>query len=285
MPSHREIKSVEFTLPARYYARGGVDLSSPVPAKGYRGEKTRQVTLDTANTAIICMHPENTTYPGGPVILSAEPGTRAYYDDWFAQYKIVVEQHLAPLFGAARQAGMRILYNVNGWRSAEKYPQYVEIRDRVKPPRDWKPPVSPNLEWRKECGEDVYGKDFRVEGECDIAPPIAARPEDWLVWWDYEASTLLHEHGIWNILFTGFESASCFLNIPGGVLSMCQLGYRCFIVEDCSLAMETRETQEQEEIKNGFFKAMQLVRYCYLVNGKDIIQSLVSAKGEGHDGR
>ena len=279
MTTQRPKEALHFTIPARYYSRGSVDWEGPVPAKGYRGEKVKHVTLTTANTAITCVHPENYGYPGQPQVFG-EAGTLAYYDLWFARYRTVIEQRLVPLFDAARAAGLRILYIVNGWKTAENYPQYREIAARVDlPPPTWQAPANPHTEWRAERMDEILGKNYREDGDCDIAPPLAAQPQDWLTAWSQQASTLFNENGIWNILFTGFEAASCLLNISGGVLPMAHLGYRCFIVEDCALALETRETRGHEEIKRAFFSAVQLSGYCHIVNSKDIIEALTKATG------
>ena len=287
------MKPSEFTIPARYYSRGSVDWDGGVPAKGFRGELTKHITLSAKNTAITCVHIGNEEYPGGGYYCGDEPGVEAYYHLAMNRMHAVIENNIAPLLNAARAAGARILH-LAPCREAyaeENYPQYREIKSRVKiPPLEWDPSKLPNVEWlqtvrraHKEKRDKILGPNFRLvlkEGEQpDIAPLVKPQPEDWVVasGWDKMASTLFNENGIWNLFFVGFEAASC---VPSALRRMRSLGYRCFIVEDCSKALETRETREKEEIQNTFFKAMQLGGYAYIVNGRDVTRAFKeSSKG------
>jgi hypothetical protein len=47
---------MEFELPIRYFVRKGVAWDDGNPAKGFRRTTTGVVKLDTADTAIACVH-------------------------------------------------------------------------------------------------------------------------------------------------------------------------------------------------------------------------------------
>ncbi|NLX04536.1 MAG: hypothetical protein GXY33_05280 [Phycisphaerae bacterium] len=220
-----------FSLPARYYARRGADWSAATPARTYEGEKEIALALTTANTAIICMHTSNTGmgYPGAPEY-TCEPRVKPYFDELNARRKVMVEEHMAPFFAAARRIGLRIMYIVAGWPCAEHYPAYRQIAARVKPippkPGQWRPPKAPGPEaagdefnpggkvWRREMVEESLGGGFGTTGDCDIPAPVAAGPEDWVVTWTPHASTLLNEQGIWNILLVGTDTSGWPLPTP-----------------------------------------------------------------------
>ncbi len=285
--------NLHFTIPARYYCRGTPDWESPFPAKGYQGEKEKAITLDASTTAITCGHLDNEGYPGGGRY-RGEPGVEVFYREWRQREQFVVNERIAPLVNRARAGGISILYLVNGWASSKKYPQYREIASRVKTPSaNWSLPPHPHRDeieqWKEEKEEEYLGKDFREEfGEeksWDIAPPVSAHCEDWIVTSGSQSSTLFKEKGIWNIFFLGFEGASCLLNLSGGLLDMSRRGYRCFLVEDCSLCLETRKTRAQEEIKRAFFQSMQLYGYAYLVKSEEIIAGLKRAEKGRSDER
>ena len=267
-------KAVKFTIPARYYSRGSVDGASGTLAKGYNGEKTKQITLSTANTAIAAMHVSSNTF-------IAEPDVKAYWDDWSTRSNAVTRDHIAPLFGAARSIGLHILYICAGWSARNNYPQYREIAARVETPPPTPPPgqrVSVPA-WKQTFMDESLGRGCRVPGAgSDIAPIVAAQPEDWIVARTAEASTLFHEHGIWNILFVGFDTSGCILTSPGGVLPMRSLGYRCFIVEDCTESCETPATRAGKELKKTVLQCMEFGGYSYTVNGSDIIESMEKAR-------
>lgn len=275
-----ERKPVEFTIPARYYARGTVDWDDPAPERT-GGEKTKQITLSTANTAVVGIHYQNEAYPGG-IRYVGEPGVTTYYETWAGRNRVVLEEKIAPLLAAARAVGLRILYTVMGnWPSAVHSYQLRELVARTtsqKSPPEWQPPGGLSSDWKEKLQEDLLGKGFHAEGTDDIAPSVAARPGDWMATSAKQASTLFSENGIWNVLLTGFEGASCY--VWHGVLPFARLGYRCFLVEDGALCLETAETRDDQEIMKRTLQAMQLIRPCYLASSKDVVGALSRAKSQ-----
>ena len=274
-----ERRPVDFTIPARYYARRAVDWDNPAPEKTCGREKTRPITLNTANTAVIGIHYENGAYPGG-VRYMGEPGVTAYYETWAERNRVVLEENISPLLAAAREVKLRILYMVmDNWPSALHSPQLRQLAARTKKsPPEWQPPAGLRSDWKQELQEDLFGRGFHTEGTDDIAASVAAQPGDWMATSAKQASTLFSENGIGNLLLTGFEGASCY--VWHGVLPLARLGYRCFMIDDGTLCLETSETRSDQEIMNRTFQAMQLIRYCYLVSSKDVISSMYQTRGQ-----
>jgi nicotinamidase-related amidase len=150
------------------------------------------------------------------------------------------------------------------------------------PATQWSLPPNPH---QKQIAEDVQlrrrealGEGFRVD-LCGaeamlVAPPVAPHDEDWVVSNGNELATLMNDHQITNLFMVGFEAGSCLLNISSAVIDMARRGYRCFIVEEGSLGLETRATRGNEEMKYAFHRVAQMAGYCYLVNAQDILDGL-----------
>ena len=268
MTDSRE-QPLSFDLPVRFYARGCVAWDDENPARGFRGLTTRPLLLTTANTVIACMHPGNYCYPGG-----VEWGPDSPHAWWtgkmanLPRIRTIIDERITPLLEAARAAGMRVLYLLQGWRNAMRYPQYRELLERVPEPDTSAIPRSPNLAWRQERDADIYGPDWRTPERneklaqvLDVAPPIEPRPSDWVAATTAQASTLLSENGVWNILYTGFDTNGCVWLSEGGMHKMGKLGYRCILLRDCTLGGETAETFPESEMTESFIRLVELGSY------------------------
>lgn len=271
----------DFTITAEFYQRGCVDWEDANPAKGFVGNRTRPLALSTANTVIACMHPGNYCYPG-----KVEWGPEGEFAWWtgkmanLPRIREIIEQRLAPLLACARRSGLRIIYLIGGWQNALNYPQYRELLARVKEPEIKNPvPRSPDESWRADSNADHYGAEWRTPERnrrivevIDVAPPIKPHPADWIAATTAQTSTLLSENGIWNILYTGFDTNGCVWVSPGGMLEMGRLGYRTLLLRDCTTGAETAETYPDQEMTESFF---QLVRYSgYTSDSASVITAL-----------
>jgi hypothetical protein len=215
----------------------------------------REVTLTNRNTAILIRHASNMGYPGilewrqdspyAPILSMFENVPRM---------RQIIDEHLVSLVHLARDVGMQIIYVIDGWKSAEKYPRWREIQKRVPDPQPWVWPESPNKEWMNEYEADALIPGYRQALEqlnrvIDIAPPLVPGPEDWVVTTLDQAKTLLSEKKIWNVLHTGFDLND---GMMYGEVGMYWFGgwARGFILRDCTTALERHDTIETEGLKN-----------------------------------
>ena len=276
-----------FTLPARIYTRGCVAWDDENPATGFTGLTTRELRLTTKNTAIGCMHPGNYCYPGG--IEWGPDSPHAWWAGKMAnlpRIRQIIDGRIAPLLDLARAAGIRIIYLVQGWRTAMQYPQYREVLERVRAPdAATGVPRSPNEAWKAELDRDVYGPDWRTQERIqaiteilDVAPTIRPQPCDWVAATTPQASTLLAENGIWNILYTGFDTNGCVYWSEGGMYKMGKLGYRTILLRDCTTGGETAETYADEGLTRAFIAMIEM--RSYTADSSDLCRSLRQA-GEG----
>jgi len=271
----------DFTIPVSSHKRGCVDWEDPNPARGFAGRQTREIVLSTDNTVIACMHPGNYGYSGG--IEWGPEGEFAWWTGKMAnlpRIREIIDERIAPLLAGARRAGLRVLYLIGGWKNAMNYPQYRELLDRMPEPEVTNAPLrSPNEAWRKESDLDHYGPEWRTPERnqrivevLDVAPSIKPQPEDWIAATTTQTSTLLSENGIWNILYTGFDTNGCVWLSAGGMLEMGRLGYRTILLRDCTTGAETAETFPGQEMTKSF---CQLVEYGgYTSDSASVIRAL-----------
>lgn len=257
-----------FALPVRFYSRGCVAWNDRNPASGFRGPTAGTLSLNVAETAIACMHPGNYACPGG-----VEWGPNAPHAWWagkmanLPRIRAIIEKRIAPLLDAARGHGIRVLYLVQGWKSAQRYPQYREIASRVREPVDVAP-RSPNEAWRRRRDKDLYGANWRTPRRTarlaevlDVAPSISPQPSDWVAATTAQASTLLSENGIWNILYTGFDTNGCVWLSAGGMHPMAKLGYRTILLRDCTTGAETARTYPSQAMTRSFVTLIEMGTY------------------------
>ena len=117
----------------------------------------------------------------------------------------------------------------------------------------------------------------KTSGPSDAPAPIAVQPEDWVVTRTRQATTLLNEAGIWNILLAGSDASGCLLTTDGGLLHMAPLGYRIIVPEDCAVSVEFPDTEETQGTRWAMLRSMQLAGHCYLSTGTEIINAINSS--------
>jgi hypothetical protein len=164
----------------------------------------------------------------------------------------------------------------------EKYPQYRRIVSRVpEPPAVSHPASDAGKEWRQDRITESLGEIYSENtSKYDIAPELGCEAKDWIATTTRQAGALLREHGIWNILLTGFDTYGCIITSPGGVLDMSRLGYRCFIVAEATSTNETFETREEGQIREAALLTTELLGYSYTVRAGDLLAAIHGAEGK-----
>jgi nicotinamidase-related amidase len=274
---------LRFVLPCRYYKRCAKEVlwTDPVPERALVGWQETPVTLASSNTAVLCMHTLNYGFPGGPAWSPDSP-----FRLWnrcvpsVPRMRRITTERIAPVVQAARRIGMPVIYMV-GVSIAQRYAQHAEIARRAK--------VFPNVDvrspyegWRKEREEQSLDKGWdecaaKLGQVLDVAPPIKPTRNDLIAVTTAEASTLLRERGVWNILYTGFDTTGCVTNADGGMGPMGILGYRCFILRDCTTGGETAETAAEETITKATLQYMSMG--YYLVDSAQLLAAIKPAPG------
>jgi nicotinamidase-related amidase len=179
---------------------------------------------------------------------------------------------------------MTVIYLVDE-TIAKRYPQHAEIARRAKvfPKVDV---FSPYMGWKKERDEQIFDKGWRAEESKkqmnrlrDIAPPIKPTPNDPVAITTAEASMLLRERGIWNILYTGFDAGGCVLSSDGGILAMHELGFRCIVLRDCTTGGETAETAAEETLNKSAVSFMGVAGIAYSADSVRLLNEIKRVTG------
>ena len=228
------------------------------------------------------MHAGNDGYPGGLEWSGDSPDAAITGScECIPRTKDIIDNHIAPLFDAARSIGIRVVYLMSGCEEwAKKYPQYRELAARVKEPKSPRtdlPRCSKN--YRQELLREVLGAEYLELAKHqpqDIAPTIEPQPQDWIITTVAQIATLLNEKGIQNVLLTGFDLSGCLLTEPGGVYDMGGLGYRCVVLRDCTTASESAETAPNLVITQSILTVIELFR-AYTADSKDVISTIEAA--------
>lgn len=255
-------------LPVRHYRA--------VPSHAPRGPVTTTWRLDPARTALIELHCWNVGVPEGlPVpedywvfMGSAQNHERAAG---------VVTQVIAPLLDLGRRAGLPIVH-VQPESVAGRYggltpppsPSGPSLAGgNLHPPnRSGRGSATPETERgsiaplsasgrdraRGPISDDAVRRASAVHGEgymswegwerLDVAAAVRPREGDAMVATTDEFDTWLREREITTLLYMGFATNLCILESPAAMKPMRDLGYRCVIVREATMAVEFPDTLE-----------------------------------------
>ena len=254
-------QTLEFTFPARYYARA-------LP-----GHARKSMTLGAANTALLLSQTSNMGYPGVLNWRKDSPYARTLaLFEHVPRMRRIIDEYIVPLVALARGAGVQIIYAVSGWESAAKYPQWQAIDKRVGKPEQESIIKSPNQAWMEEFEADVfmpgYGQAMlELRQVLDIAPPLAPHPKDWVVTNAGQAELLMNERGIWNVLCAGFDTP---YDLRFSQNMRWRSPYRFFLLRDCTAGPERHDTIQGENLKNAAITIMEMGVRSYSALGSDI---------------
>ena len=242
------------------------------------------MTLNNTETVLLLRHTSNMGYPG--VLEWRKDSPYAGILSMFAhapRMREIIDQRIVPLVALARAVGVRIMYVVEGWDSARKYPQWQEIAKRAPEKEPWIWPESPNKEWIEEYEAEAFMPGYaealrKLRKVVDIAPPLAPRPEDWIVTTTNQAWVLMSDNNILNLLVAGFD-------IHDDMMYSDEVGFykyvqrfNSIVLEDCTAGVERHDTVENEEMKRltlAFVSMMPI----YLAQSSDVMTAIRDERG------
>lgn len=222
-------------LPVRFWQ--AVPTGDPV------GHVTDIFDLDPSRTAFVSLHCWNVGCPGGP------PVPQEYWVDMGSPRNHVVAwqiicDEIVPALAAARRAGLPVMH-VQTTIIGDKYPHLQPpMPDKVPLASPRRPPISDHASVR---ANRVHGKGFSDwEGwqRLDFAEPTRPLAGETVVVSTDQWDDHLRARGIDTLIYAGFATNLCILDAPGGMRLMCQLGYRCVILREATLAVEFPDTLE-----------------------------------------
>jgi nicotinamidase-related amidase len=217
--------STTLKLSARYYR------ALPIDRPGY---EPVTFELPVKQTALIGMHCWNIGCPDGPPVDVNYCVDMGWPQSTAESYRIMVEV-IRPAMDASRKVGLPVCHVEADWMD-EAYPHVPSRRDRTKV---WKPTGI-----QKEMLERAHGVDYMARSpltrmkRCEVVAPVGDEP---LVFYTDQLDDYLKARQIETLIYTGFATDMCVLGSEGGARAMLARGYRCILVRDGTVGVETPE--------------------------------------------
>jgi len=212
-------------IKTRYYR------ALPIDNPGYEEEAFE---LPLEKVALVGMHCWNIGCPDGP----AEDMDFCVGMGWpqvTAEAGRIMVEVIQPAMDAARQKGMAVCHVESDWMD-EQYPQVKSTRARE----------LPSLHPRQlAMDERAHGVDYLARSplahmrRAEVVSPQGDEP---LVFYTDQLDQYLQVRGIETLFYTGFAADMCLLGAEGGARPMLARGYRCIVLRDATVGVETPQS-------------------------------------------
>jgi nicotinamidase-related amidase len=192
----------------------------------------------------------------------------------------IVEQKLAPVAQACREAGVAVVHAPSP-QTAEKYPQWVRYAgDDTLFGGDWSPPSWPPSDFRRKTG-DYRGyaipRESRLtmlkrQQERRILPALTPQPADYVIATGEQLHRLCRHQRILHLIYAGFAANVCVLYRDYGTRAMSQRGYNVILLRDGTCAIESADTLSEERLLKAAILGIEM-----FVGSSTTSQALIDA--------
>lgn len=220
-------------LAARYYR------SVPTDRAGYE-EVTLSLPVD--KTALVGIHCWNIGCPDGPATDTNYCVGMGWPQATHEAAHIMAEV-IRPAMDLARSIGMTVCHVETDWMDG----QYPHIESRRSNAAASVNPV------RQELFERAHGVDYMERSplakmrRAEIVSPVGNEP---LVFYSDALDDNLRGRGVETLIYTGFATDMCLLGAEGGARAMLHRGYRCVVMRDATVGVESPDTFPQRLATN-----------------------------------
>ena len=210
-------------LKARHYR------ALPIDDPGYEEETFE---LPVKATALIGMHCWNIGCPDGPPLNMNFCVDLGWPQSTAEGYRIMKEV-MRPSMDAAREIGLQVIHVEADWMD-EQYPDVPSRRDKTK---TYQPQGR-----QAEMIARAHGADYMTKSplakmrRCEVVSPVGDEP---MVFYSDTLDEYLKSKGIETLIYTGFAADMCVLGSEGGGQAMLGRGYRCILMRDGTVGVET----------------------------------------------
>ena len=212
-------------LSARYYR------ALPTDRAGY---EQVNLSLPVKKTALVGMHCWNIGCPDGP----PEDNDYCVGMGWpqaTEEAGRIMAEVIRPAMDLARSIGMAVCHVEADWMDR----QYTRIASR----REGEPAsIHPR---QREMLERAHGVDYMKRSplaemrRAEIVSPVGDEP---LVFYSDVLDEYLRSHDVDTLIYTGFAADMCLLGAEGGARHMLARGYRCVVMRDATVGVESPDT-------------------------------------------
>ena len=212
-------------LPARYYRALPID-----------GPGLEDVVLDLAveRTALVGMHCWNIGCPDGPPV-DVDFCVGMGWPQSTAEAARIMAEVIRPAMDAARAVGLAVVHVESDWMDA----QYPHIESRRRPDTGGRAPEQQAILDRCHGVDYLSRSPLARMRRAEIVSPRGDEP---LVFYSDVLDDHLRARGIDTLIYTGFATDMCVLGAEGGARPMLARGYRCVLMRDGTVGVETPES-------------------------------------------
>ncbi|MBT4501177.1 MAG: cysteine hydrolase family protein [Gemmatimonadetes bacterium] len=216
-------------LKTRYYR------ALPIDAPGYE-EEVFELSLE--KTALVGMHCWNIGCPDGPPV-DVDFCVGMGWPQATEEAGRIMREIVRPAMDAARRAGMPVCHVESDWMDG----QYPDVTSRRRRDRENFPEGRVGEMLARAHGRDYLGRSpLASMRRAEIVSPQGEEP---LVFYTDQLDAYLKERGIETLIYTGFATDMCVLGADGGARPMLGLGYRCILMRDATVGVETPASFEE----------------------------------------
>ena len=211
-------------LQSRYYRALPLDQA---------GIASIALEIDVNRTALVGMHCWNIGCPDGPPIDTDYCVGMGWPEATAEAGRIMVEK-IRPAMDAARGCGLAVCHVETDWMDAE----YPNVASRRKPD---KADVSLSAEQRHIL-DRAHGADYMHSSplahmkRAEVVSPVGDEP---MFFYSDTFDSYISTCGIDTLIYTGFATDMCVLGAEGGARPMLSRGYRCILMRDATVGVET----------------------------------------------
>jgi nicotinamidase-related amidase len=210
-------------LAARYYR------ALPIDDPGYEEEVFE---LPLAQTALVGMHCWNIGCPDGPPVDVNYCVGMGWPQSTEEAWRIMQEV-MRPAMDAARGIGLPVCHVESDWMDA-RYPEVPSRRSGRAAERA--PGEAGDMAARAHGLNYIKDSPLAQMGRARITAPVGDEP---LVFYTDQLDDYLKERHIDTLIYMGFAADMCLLNAEGGAFPMLGRGYRCILMRDATVGVET----------------------------------------------
>jgi nicotinamidase-related amidase len=215
-----------------------------------------------------------------------------YCTSYLSRTRRIIEEKIVPAVNAARKTGLTVVHAPSS-SVAEKYPQsakYFEKGDEESFPRY----VHTDPEWPPrefvgrtgsysmfnrffspppETWEEIYRRELM------IAEPLKPRPEDYVIRSGKQLHKVLKALRKLHLFYAGFATNMCLQHRDYGIRAMSEMGYNTILLRDCTSAVETHDSVEQQLATRIFVQEIE-IKYAWSTTSEEFIKACLDAAGD-----
>ncbi|MCC7265115.1 MAG: cysteine hydrolase family protein [Candidatus Latescibacteria bacterium] len=214
-------------LPVRHYRALPIDRA---------GHEAELIEIPSGQVALVGMHCWNIGCPDGPAVnmdfCVGMGWPQAAAEAWRIMHEVI-----RPAMEACRRAGIAVCHVETDWMDA----QYPQLPSRRSPPAPYTPPRT----LAGKMAERAHGPDYLRRSplaqmkRAALVSPVGDEP---LFFYTDQLHEYLQERGISTLIYVGFATDMCVLGADGGARPMLGLGYRCVLMRDATVGVETPQS-------------------------------------------